>query len=104
MKEIDKVRVILPHWITHNREHGAEFTRWADTLEKDGHAEVADALRKAVEAAEDVTAKLKKALELAGGPMEASSDHSHVHARSHLHTHGHDHSHHHGHHDDHHKH
>jgi len=30
MNELDKLRVLIPHWIEHNREHAEEFRRWAE--------------------------------------------------------------------------
>lgn len=27
--EVEKLRVLIPHWIEHNLEHAAEFRRWA---------------------------------------------------------------------------
>lgn len=30
MNEINKLRVLIPHWIEHNAEHEEEFRRWAD--------------------------------------------------------------------------
>jgi hypothetical protein len=30
MNEMDKLRVLLSHWMEHNEEHAAEFRRWAD--------------------------------------------------------------------------
>jgi hypothetical protein len=30
MSELDKLRVLLPHWIEHNAEHAAEFRQWAE--------------------------------------------------------------------------
>jgi len=29
MDEIEKLRVLIPHWIEHNTEHADEFRRWA---------------------------------------------------------------------------
>ena len=29
MKETDKLRVLIPHWIEHNDEHAEEFRQWA---------------------------------------------------------------------------
>ncbi|MFL7894171.1 MAG: hypothetical protein ACK2UM_02455 [Anaerolineales bacterium] len=29
MKETDKLRVLLPHWIEHNEDHANEFRDWA---------------------------------------------------------------------------
>ena len=33
MNEVEKLRVLIPHWIEHNEEHANEFRRWAE-LEK----------------------------------------------------------------------
>ena len=30
MNEVDKLRVLIPHWIEHNEEHAGEFRRWAE--------------------------------------------------------------------------
>lgn len=29
MDELEKLRVLLPHWIEHNQEHAVEFREWA---------------------------------------------------------------------------
>ena len=28
MNEIDKFRILLPHWIEHNKNHEEEFNKW----------------------------------------------------------------------------
>ena len=30
MNEIEKLRVLIPHWIEHNQEHADEFLRYLD--------------------------------------------------------------------------
>ena len=88
MNDIEKLRVLLPHWITHNREHGGEFASWADRARNSG-AEAADdiaaQLSRAVTACQEVTDALEKAIELAGGPL----DHAHVNSHGHGHHHHH---------------
>lgn len=44
MKDIEKLRVMLPHWIDHNQGHGGEFAQWAEKL-ADGSPEVVALLR-----------------------------------------------------------
>lgn len=90
MNHIDKLRVLLPHWIAHNMEHGKEFSTWAETVNAADSAteEIALYLRKAASSADEVTAALEKALEAAGGPLD------HTDPRVHSHGHGHDHHHH----------
>ena len=62
MKEIDKLRVLLPHWIEHNGEHAAEFRAWA---ERAGPAK--DALLDAARLLEQANARLESALHGLGG-------------------------------------
>lgn len=61
--EVEKLRVLIPHWIEHNLEHAAEFRRWA------GQAGAAAAdIEAAAEALLHVNQLLEAALEkLAGG-------------------------------------
>ncbi len=65
MDEIEKLRVLLPHWIEHNGEHATEFK---------GHAEQAGKAREHLIAAallmEEANARLREALDQLGGPLE----------------------------------
>ena len=47
MTDIEKLRVLLPHWIEHNEEHATEFGRWAKTASSAGHGHAADMIRSA---------------------------------------------------------
>ena len=64
MDEIDKLRILIPHWIEHNEEHAQEFQKWsavAAEAEED-IANAADAMRRA-------NVFLKSALEKLGGAI-----------------------------------
>jgi len=76
MNDLEKLRVMLPHWIEHNLGHGAEFSQWANKLGVDT-PEVADLLRNAVSSLQDAQIALEEALALAGGPLEGDSHHGH---------------------------
>ena len=65
MKEIEKLRVLLPHWIEHNGGHAAEFRTWA---ERAGSAQ--DALLDAARLLAEANALLEEALGQLGGPLE----------------------------------
>ena len=65
MKETDKLRVLLPHWIEHNGEHAGEFRAWAERAGPAGDA-LLDAARLLVEA----NVRLEEALRQLGGPLE----------------------------------
>ena len=32
MNEIEKLRVLIPHWVEHNNEHAQEFRDWAEHI------------------------------------------------------------------------
>jgi hypothetical protein len=36
--DLEKLRVLLPHWIEHNAEHAAEFRQWAERAGADDSA------------------------------------------------------------------
>lgn len=89
MKDIEKLRVMLPHWIDHNQGHGGEFAQWAEKLADDS-PEVVALLREAVQSLEKAQRSLEEALEKAGGPLEMPSNQGTC-----THNHSHDHKHHH---------
>jgi hypothetical protein len=64
MEKIDKLRVLLPHWIEHNEEHAKEFRDWAQRsgLARDGLLDAARLL-------EEASARLYEGLEELGGPV-----------------------------------
>jgi hypothetical protein len=65
MSEIEKLRVLLPHWIEHNGEHAGEFREWANRA---GSAR--EHILDAAELMEEANAHLAEALEQVGGPLE----------------------------------
>jgi hypothetical protein len=74
MNELEKLRVLLPHWIEHNQGHAEECRRWAAAA---GAGDVQSSLNLALEAMELVTQHLDKALAAAGGPQTDDGHHHH---------------------------
>jgi hypothetical protein len=72
MKDADKLRVLLPHWIEHNDEHSAEFREWALRA-----GEAQQDLLEAAQLLEDATASLESAMKKLGGPLSLEGQHSH---------------------------
>ena len=70
MNEQDKLRVLIPHWIEHNREHAGEFQQWAE-----GAGEAAGDIQEAAEAISRVNQSLEVALQKLGGPLPHSHHH-----------------------------
>jgi hypothetical protein len=86
MNDLEKLRVMLPHWIDHNLGHGEEFSQWADKLTAD-NPEVAALLRRAFNSLQDAQLYLEKALAKAGGPFEKEHGEHHGHGGHHHHHH-----------------
>ena len=70
MNELEKVRVLIPHWMEHNDEHAEEYRRWAEEV-----TEARADLLAAVEALKNVNQTLATALEKLGGTIS----HPHIH-------------------------
>jgi hypothetical protein len=77
---MEKLRILLPHWIEHNHNHEAEFKKWADLVRAEGQGPLAELLNKAVASMAETDGILKKALAEIGGPGEGHChDHHHHH-------------------------
>jgi len=66
--DLEKLRVLLPHWIEHNVEHAGEFRTWAERGGKAG-----EQILEAAQYLELANQALGKALETLGGPLEHPS-------------------------------
>ena len=64
MNEIEKLRVLIPHWVEHNNEHAQEFRDWAEQA-----GETAQEILDAAEAMSRVNTHLLSALEKLGGSI-----------------------------------
>ena len=78
MKESEKLRALIPHWIDHNHEHAAEYLKWA---EKVGEAE--ENIKEAANALDKVNWALKHALDELGGSVENQQPPHHHHHHHH---------------------
>jgi len=68
LSETEKLRVLLPHWIEHNREHAAEFREWRERIGQSGGEGIAAQLESATQSLEEACKALSLALEKLGGP------------------------------------
>jgi hypothetical protein len=73
VNEIEKLRVFLPHWQEHNREHVGAFRTWAERARALGETRLAAHVEAAAQKMEDANHDLAHALELAGGPSELAA-------------------------------
>lgn len=74
MSETDKLRVLLPHWIEHNNNHIAEFTKWKQVAADNGE-NFAEGIEDAISAMEKAGESLKGVLEKLGGSVEGHHHH-----------------------------
>jgi hypothetical protein len=72
MNDVEKLRVLIPHWIEHNEEHANEFRHWAEQA-----GDVASEILQAAEGMLVVNRSLVAALEKLGGPLDAGHYHQH---------------------------
>ena len=70
MNEIDKLRVLIPHWIEHNLEHAGEFRDWAGQA-----GEAAPEILVAADQMAQVNETLEAALKKLGGPLDYHHSH-----------------------------
>ncbi len=87
MDNVGKLRVMLQHWIEHNKGHVEEFEKWQKTMSEEGQTALADHIADAVQTMTTVNTRLEKALHEAGGPKADEDDHHHHHHDGHHHHH-----------------
>jgi ABC-type multidrug transport system ATPase subunit len=46
MPEMEKLRILLEHWMEHNHEHAETYIQWAEKAESGGNAALAEMLKK----------------------------------------------------------
>jgi uncharacterized protein (TIGR02996 family) len=63
MDFVEKAKIRLEHWITHNDHHHDEYLMFADQLEEAGKKESAGYIREMVELSHRSTGCLRRALE-----------------------------------------
>jgi len=84
MKNVEKLRVLLQHWIDHNESHAEEFSKWEKIMTEDSEGNIADHIGEAVKAVKTVNEQLSNALLEAGGPKEERNrEHHHHHEHHH---------------------
>jgi hypothetical protein len=94
MENVEKLRVLLQHWIDHNKGHVDEFENWRKLMADENQEKLAGHITEAIKLMATVNAELGKALHEVGGPKAAGDDgHHHHHHHDHEDGHSHDHEH-----------
>ena len=61
--ETEKLKILLNHWIEHNKEHGEEFREWAEKARDLGEAVVQEDMLEAAQCMNKASESLLRALE-----------------------------------------
>ena len=75
--DIEKLQMLLSHWLQHNESHGKEYAKWAAVARQTGHATTAEHIEKAVELLAKADKAFEKALQSIGGPGRGHQHHHH---------------------------
>lgn len=79
MENLDKLRVLLQHWIEHNHGHATDFEKWQKIMADEDEPAIAKDIANAITKTEEINAILAKALESAGGKKDDDGHHHHHH-------------------------
>jgi 2,4-dienoyl-CoA reductase-like NADH-dependent reductase (Old Yellow Enzyme family) len=62
MNDLEKLRVLLPHWVEHNAEHASEFRTWAERAKAAGEDQLAAQIVSAAKKMEAANYDLEQAI------------------------------------------
>jgi len=79
LTELEKLRVLIPHWLEHSHSHQHEFAKWLVVAKNEGQEEAAEAIDQAMGKLVKAYKYLRKALEALGGAVEGHHGHHHNH-------------------------
>jgi hypothetical protein len=77
MNAMEKLKVLLPHWAEHNREHASEVRRWRDEVEVSADVKLAESLEEVAYHMERAAALLNDAAEGMGITQTLTHAHHH---------------------------
>lgn len=77
--DIEKLQMLITHWLQHNESHGREYAKWAAVARQAGHPATAAYIEEAVALLAKADTAFAKALDSAGGPSKGHQRHGHHH-------------------------
>jgi len=76
--DIEKLQILLAHWVDHNHSHAAEMEKWQKVAADHNKPEVATLIDTAIKGISETDKALTSALEKLGGvPAEHHHHHHH---------------------------
>jgi hypothetical protein len=77
--DIEKLQMLITHWLQHNESHGKEYAKWAAVARQAGYPTTAERIEQAVDLLAKADKALEKALESVGGPSKGQQPNHHHH-------------------------
>ncbi len=77
LTEVEKLRVLIPHWVEHSHSHRHDFQKWVEVAKAEGQMEAVAEIENALAKLSEAEGSLKKALEHLGGAVEGHHHHHH---------------------------
>ena len=77
--DIEKLQVLITHWLQHNQSHGREYAEWAAVARGAGNTAAAEYIEQAVVLLAEADKAFARALEAVGGPGQGHSPSGHHH-------------------------
>ena len=74
MNDLEKLQVLLPHWIEHYAEHAGELRTWAERIQHAGQADVAERLLAAAASLQQAGEHLSDLLNQIGAVTETGEN------------------------------
>ena len=60
--DMEKLQILISHWIEHNEEHAGEFRKWAEKARSAGNTAVHDDILNAIQRLNEANEHLRKAM------------------------------------------
>lgn len=79
LSELEKLRVLIPHWLEHSHSHQHEFEKWLEVVKDAGQGEAAEAIEKALQKLASADRYLRAALDALGGEVAGHHGNHHHH-------------------------
>ena len=75
--DVEKLQMLISHWLNHNEDHGSEYAKWAEVARQAGYVSTAEFIEEAVELLAKADKAFEKALKSVGGPGKEHHHHHH---------------------------
>lgn len=79
LSDMEKLRILLPHWIEHNRGHENDFLEWAAKCREADQPKTSILIIEALVGLKAAEEALARALDSLGGPLPGQDHHHHDH-------------------------